>query len=151
VPAQTGKQLHRALTVYGWNGGSKFRVASNPEFLRKGTAVGDFFHLESIVVGCKDAESDQQLREIYAPILKREFHCPVHQPKWPPGLVTAFLVTVATVAIVVYWSGESWYRSADMNEVQVCLCGARQASGSPSGATARLSWFCHISSERSRV
>jgi UDP-glucose 6-dehydrogenase len=38
VPAQTSKQLHRALTVYGWSGGSKFRVASNPEFLREGTA-----------------------------------------------------------------------------------------------------------------
>ena len=42
VPAQTGEQLKRALKVYASNAGAKFRVASNPEFLREGTAVEDF-------------------------------------------------------------------------------------------------------------
>src|ERR1700739_4914939 len=35
VPAQTGEQLRRALNVYARNSGTKFRVASNPEFLRE--------------------------------------------------------------------------------------------------------------------
>lgn len=105
VPAQTGEQLRRALTVYGRSGGSKFRVASNPEFLREGTAVGEFFHPERIVVGCEDAESEQQLREIYRPILNGEFHCPVHQPKCPPGPVTAFLViTIASAKLIMHAS-----------------------------------------------
>src|SRR6202521_2451527 len=37
VPAQTGEQLKKALEVYAADSGAKFRVASNPEFLREGT------------------------------------------------------------------------------------------------------------------
>ena len=44
VPVQTGWQLKRALSVYGRNKGVTFKVASNPEFLREGTAVQDFLH-----------------------------------------------------------------------------------------------------------
>src|SRR6202167_5564972 len=51
VPAQTGQELKRALAVYGRKSGVTFRVASNPEFLREGTAVGDFLHPHRIVVG----------------------------------------------------------------------------------------------------
>jgi len=43
VPAQTGEQLKRALQVYARDAGARFRVASNPEFLREGTAVEDSF------------------------------------------------------------------------------------------------------------
>lgn len=35
VPARTGEELKRALTVYGRKNNLKFRVASNPEFLRR--------------------------------------------------------------------------------------------------------------------
>ena len=64
VPAQTGEQLRHALHVYGRSKAATFRVASNPEFLREGTAVADFFHPDRIVVGVEDAESEAQLREI---------------------------------------------------------------------------------------
>ena len=63
----------------------KFRVASNPEFLREGTAVGDFFHPDRIVVGVEDASSAAELREIYRPILEKTFRCPVHNGTCPPG------------------------------------------------------------------
>src|SRR6202043_3350385 len=80
VPAQTGEQLKRALHVYGTHPGAKFRVASNPEFLREGTAVADFFHPDRIVIGVEEQESEQELRELYRPILEGRFRCPVHQP-----------------------------------------------------------------------
>ena len=63
VPAQTGEQLKKALEVYAGNPGAKFRVASNPEFLREGTAVEDFFHPDRIVIGVEEKESEEQLRE----------------------------------------------------------------------------------------
>ena len=40
VPAQTGEQLQRALSIYGRESGTKFRVASNPEFLRPSFSTG---------------------------------------------------------------------------------------------------------------
>jgi len=70
--------------------GPKFQVASNPEFLREGTAVGDFFHPDRIVVGVEDTASAAKLREIYQPILERKFHCPIHAggcPKEPAGVL----------------------------------------------------------------
>src|SRR2546430_4598332 len=65
VPAQTGQQLKRVLGVYSGKAGSEFRVASNPEFLREGTAAEDFLHPDRIVLGVEDDASEQQLREIY--------------------------------------------------------------------------------------
>jgi UDPglucose 6-dehydrogenase len=85
VPAQTGQQLKRALAVYGRDTGVTFHVASNPEFLREGTAVGDFLHPDRIVVGVEDESAEKQLREIYRPILERKFNCPVHVPTCPPA------------------------------------------------------------------
>src|ERR1700732_4181709 len=108
VPAQTGEQLRRALTVYGRSAGLKFRVASNPEFLREGTAIGDFFHPERIVVGVEDAESERQLREVYQPILEGRFRCPVQQPKGPPGPGTAFLVTTIASAELIKHASNSF-------------------------------------------
>jgi UDPglucose 6-dehydrogenase len=43
-------------------------VVSNPEFLRQGTAVNDFFHHDRIVIGCEDAEAEAFMRELYAPL-----------------------------------------------------------------------------------
>jgi UDPglucose 6-dehydrogenase len=109
VPAQTGEQLRRVLSVYGRDArGSRFRVASNPEFLREGTAIGDFFHPDRIVVGVEDEQSEHQLREIYRPILERRFHCPVHQPSCPEGRQPAFLVTTIASAELIKHASNSF-------------------------------------------
>lgn len=104
VPAQTGEELKRALQVYAKNSGARFRVASNPEFLREGTAVDDFFHPDRIVIGVEEKETEQQLRELYRPILEGRFRCPVHQPSCPATAAEFVVTTIASAELIKHAS-----------------------------------------------
>jgi UDPglucose 6-dehydrogenase len=108
VPAQTGRQLKRALGVYRRNGGGEFRVASNPEFLREGTAVEDFLHPDRIVLGVEEETTEQQLREIYRPILEGRFRCPVHSPACPPSKTPQMVVTTINSAELIKHASNSF-------------------------------------------
>ncbi|MGA9388910.1 MAG: nucleotide sugar dehydrogenase, partial [Candidatus Sulfotelmatobacter sp.] len=77
VPVQTGAQLRKHLAMHSTNA-SDYDVASNPEFLREGSAVEDFLHPDRIVVGVDSPRSADLLREIYEPILRGSFACPIH-------------------------------------------------------------------------
>ena len=52
---------------------AKTGLASNPEFLREGSAYNDFINPDRIVIGAEDEESKKHLGEIYAP-----FGAPIH-------------------------------------------------------------------------
>jgi UDPglucose 6-dehydrogenase len=43
-------------------------VASNPEFLREGSAVEDGLHPDRVVVGCRDGHGRELLRTLYEPL-----------------------------------------------------------------------------------
>lgn len=91
VPVQTGSQLRRYLAAHS-TGKLEYEVASNPEFLREGSAVGDFLHPDRIVVGVDSPRAGEMLREIYEPVIQQKFTCPVHancsRQKEPVFLVT---------------------------------------------------------------
>ncbi len=108
VPVQTGKQVKRALEVYGRTHGVKFSVASNPEFLREGTAVEDFLHPDRIVLGVEDADAEQQLREIYRPILDGSVNCPVHDGACPPRPAPKLVVTTINSAELIKHASNSF-------------------------------------------
>jgi UDPglucose 6-dehydrogenase len=108
VPARTGLELRRALTAYSRNSGLTFRVASNPEFLREGTAVSDFFHPDRIVVGVEDESSARDMREIYRPIVERSFRCPVHDGVCPPGSAGDLLITTISSAELIKHASNSF-------------------------------------------
>lgn len=77
VPVQTGSWIERTLKLHN-KGDVGFDVASNPEFLREGSAVSDFLHPDRIVIGTDNPKASEILNELYSPILNRSFDCPVH-------------------------------------------------------------------------
>jgi UDPglucose 6-dehydrogenase len=108
VPARTGLELRRALNAYSGSNDVQFRVVSNPEFLREGTAVEDFLHPDRIVVGVEDESSAKDLREIYRPIIERTFHCPVHSGACPAVSPAKLLVTTISSAELIKHASNSF-------------------------------------------
>lgn len=106
VPVQTGRQLQRHLALYK-SPAFTYDVASNPEFLREGSAVGDFFHPDRIVVGVESERAAGLLREIYHPILTQQFDCPVHD-ECPPSVAAPFVVTDINSAEIVKHASNSF-------------------------------------------
>ncbi|MBZ0159356.1 UDP-glucose/GDP-mannose dehydrogenase family protein [Candidatus Methylomirabilis sp.] len=78
VPVQTGMWIEKTLKVYGGGKDDRFDVASNPEFLREGSAVEDFLHPDRIVVGVGHPRAERLLRDLYEPIVSGDFTCPTH-------------------------------------------------------------------------
>jgi UDPglucose 6-dehydrogenase len=46
----------------------RFSVASNPEFLREGAAIGDFMRPDRVVIGADDEEATAILKSLYRPL-----------------------------------------------------------------------------------
>ena len=67
VPVYTNEWIRRVLHRRGVEP-DHFDVASNPEFLREGTAILDFLHPDRIVVGAGTERAGDLLRRIYAPL-----------------------------------------------------------------------------------
>ena len=67
VPVYTSEWVRKIILRNGAEAQS-FDVASNPEFLREGTAVTDFLFPDRIVVGADTERCANVLREIYAPL-----------------------------------------------------------------------------------
>src|SRR5580698_3597945 len=73
VPVRTCDSLRKTLLLNGAKSGT-FSVASNPEFLREGTAVLDFLYPDRIVVGVDDETSAKIMQEIYAPLTTGSYY-----------------------------------------------------------------------------
>ncbi len=106
VPVQTGSQLRKYLSAHS-AGGLDYDVASNPEFLREGSAVGDLLHPDRIVVGVDSPRAEKILRTIYDPIIQRKFTCPVHE-KCPELEAPVFLVTDTNSAELIKHASNSF-------------------------------------------
>jgi UDPglucose 6-dehydrogenase len=98
---QTGGMLKRALAIYGRKFDHSFSVASNPEFLREGTAIKDFLHPDRIVLGVSDKWTEDQLREIYRPIVEQDFECPIHEADCSETVSPTIFVTSVNSAELI--------------------------------------------------
>ena len=66
-----------AVRVKGWieetqKGEVGFSVASNPEFLREGAAIGDFMRPDRVVIGTADDQATAILEDLYRPLYLNE-------------------------------------------------------------------------------
>jgi UDPglucose 6-dehydrogenase len=60
-----------------------FDVVSNPEFLREGCAIFDTFNPDRIVLGSNSQKAIAVMKELYAPIVSREFADDTSMPTVP--------------------------------------------------------------------
>ena len=92
VPVYTSEWVRKIILRSGTDP-ELFDVASNPEFLREGTAVTDFLFPDRIVIGCDSDRSAAVLREVYAPLTQGSYYQSsgaIPQPdraRIPPSLI----------------------------------------------------------------
>ncbi|MBT8149979.1 MAG: UDP-glucose/GDP-mannose dehydrogenase family protein [Gammaproteobacteria bacterium] len=94
VPVGTAAQVARIISEA--NPSVDFSVASNPEFLREGAAIGDFMRPDRVVLGVEDERAERVLRDLYRPINLIE--APILVTNWESAELTkyaanAFLAT----------------------------------------------------------
>lgn len=70
VPVGTGREVERIIRDRRPE--ANFDVASNPEFLREGSAIEDFKRPDRVVVGTESEKAKQVIRELYRPLYLNE-------------------------------------------------------------------------------
>ncbi len=84
VPVGTCEAVYRTLRLYGASH-EEFSIASNPEFLREGTAVLDFLYPDRILMGVSDDRSREAMAAIYQPILDGSYAARADALPAPPS------------------------------------------------------------------
>src|SRR5215469_13017526 len=86
----------------------RFGVASNPEFLREGSAVADSLYPDRIVVGTSDKETLRVMKDLYRPLTEQSFEPPPGVPR-PAFITSASLVcTSLTSAEMIKYAANAF-------------------------------------------
>ncbi len=91
VPIGTGDMVTEILSRYA--DPSTFAVVSNPEFLREGSAVNDFFNPDRIVLGAGDRTAAEKVAELHAPLNAPVIITDLHTAEMIKYASNAFLAT----------------------------------------------------------
>lgn len=92
VPVGTARQVKRLIKEA--NPDADFDVASNPEFLREGAALGDFMRPDRVVIGVDSDRAADVLKRVYQPLYL------IETPMVITGLETAELIKYAANAFL---------------------------------------------------
>ncbi|HDR04933.1 MAG TPA: UDP-glucose/GDP-mannose dehydrogenase family protein [Candidatus Marinimicrobia bacterium] len=93
VPVGTGKKVYQLISEKK-NNTVGFDVVSNPEFLREGSAVGDFLRPDRVVIGSSSAKAAEIMKDVYRPLYLRE------TPVVETNIETAELIKYASNAFL---------------------------------------------------
>jgi UDPglucose 6-dehydrogenase len=66
VPVGTGRAVEQIIRKTNPN--AQFDMVSNPEFLREGSAIGDFMRPDRVVIGCESERARDVMRQLYRPL-----------------------------------------------------------------------------------
>ena len=96
--------------------GVEFRVVSNPEFLREGSAVYDSLFPDRIVVGAESREALDTLRALYEPIVEQSFPTEL-DPR--PKVAVPFITTDIVSAEMIKYAANAFLATkiSFMNEI----------------------------------
>ncbi|NMJ40285.1 UDP-glucose/GDP-mannose dehydrogenase family protein [Roseomonas sp. JC162] len=92
VPVGTGREVQ--AIVRRVRPEAQISVASNPEFLREGSAIGDFMRPDRVVIGVDDEHATTVLRRLYRPLYL------IETPVLAVSLETAELIKYAANAFL---------------------------------------------------
>ena len=92
VPVGTGQQVEKVIRKA--NPDADFDIASNPEFLREGSAISDFMRPDRVVVGVHAQKAKDVMRQLYRPLYL------IEKPVLFTGLETAELIKYAANAFL---------------------------------------------------
>jgi len=86
----------------------KFGVASNPEFLREGSAIHDSLYPDRIVLGTEDSATLAVMRELYAPLSAQQFPDPSFAPRPLSIEEVPIVATTLTSAEMIKYSANAF-------------------------------------------
>lgn len=75
-----------------------FGIGANPEFLKEGSAVSDFFHADRIVIGTSDPTTKDLLENLYKPLNAPFFNTDIKTAEMIKYVSNAFLATKISFA-----------------------------------------------------
>jgi UDPglucose 6-dehydrogenase len=85
--------------------GIRFGVASNPEFLREGSAIGDSLYPDRVVLGAEDSRTTGVLRDLYSTLVQQDFDKPYFFEKpLRTGRVPLVTTTLTSAEMIKYAS-----------------------------------------------
>ncbi|MDD4202305.1 MAG: UDP-glucose/GDP-mannose dehydrogenase family protein [Candidatus Omnitrophica bacterium] len=67
VPVNTAQRVNDVINSFRKKG-AEFDIASNPEFLREGSAINDLMHPDRVVVGVNSKKAEKLLKDLYEPL-----------------------------------------------------------------------------------
>jgi len=123
VPVGSGNWVAMLVEKGAAGRNIKFSVASNPEFLREGSAIGDSLYPDRIVIGSDDEEVAHRMQLLYKELAEQSFASPNFCPR-PEGFepVTVISTDVTSAEMIKYSANAFLATKISFANQIACIC-----------------------------